>query len=54
MGVKLYCEKYKDYLLWLIENIKFGVLYNGDGYMFDVYLVYFKIGKFYCVEFIVF
>lgn len=50
MGAKLYREKHKDHLLRSTENIKPGVLYNGDGHTLDVYLAHPKTGKPYRAE----
>ncbi|MBL4706082.1 MAG: Mu transposase C-terminal domain-containing protein [Flavobacteriales bacterium] len=54
MGAKLYREKHKDHLLRSTENIKPGVLYNGDGHTLDVYLAHPKTGKPYRAELTVF
>lgn len=50
MGAKLYREKHKDHLLRSTENIKPGVMYNGDGHTLDVYLAHPKTGKPYRAE----
>lgn len=50
MGAKLYREKHKDHLLRSTENIKPGVMYNGDGHTIDVYLAHPKTGKPYRAE----
>ncbi|WP_368484761.1 Mu transposase C-terminal domain-containing protein [Pseudoalteromonas sp. SD03] len=50
MGAKLYREKHKDHLLRSTNNIKPGVMYNGDGHTLDVYLAHPKTGKPYRAE----
>ena len=50
MGAKLYREKHKDHLLRSTENMKPGVMYNGDGHTLDVYLAHPKTGKPYRAE----
>lgn len=50
MGAKLYREKHKDHLLRSTNNIKPGVMYNGDGHTLDVYLSHPKTGKPYRAE----
>ncbi|WP_064435432.1 Mu transposase C-terminal domain-containing protein [Pseudoalteromonas neustonica] len=50
MGAKLYREKHKDHLLRSTDNLKPGVMYNGDGHTLDVYLAHPKTGKPYRAE----